>query len=266
MINVTVSSLVGFSAGVLFGVMTIGFFISRLLRNIGVVDVFWGLGLSICAWVLALNFATNEFQWVFVGLVSLWALRLSGFIFLTRVLKGHRDSRYDVLEAKWGKWAAIKSLGQFYLQAALQVLLSLAFVPIFYGQEAGAFTWIHAIGIGLVIIGIIGETVADLQLYRFKQRQEKGICQLGLWSISRHPNYFFEWVIWVGFGVYALAFSNSILMGLFSVLSPLTLWGIVRYVTGPFTESLSRKKYGAEFEAYIRRVPMLLPFIGKKEF
>jgi steroid 5-alpha reductase family enzyme len=107
------------------------------------------------------------------------------------------------------------------------------------------------VGVGLWFIGWIGEAVADSQLKRFRKRQnsesENSVCQTGLWRYSRHPNYFFEWLIWVGFAFLALSAPG----GWMGLLAPLLMWHFLVNVTGiPMTETLSVKSKGEAYRRY----------------
>ena len=111
-------------------------------------------------------------------------------------------------------------------------------------------------------IAVAGEGVADWQLKQFRSRPEnKGkICQSGLWNYSRHPNYFFEWLVWVGFFVFAWDSP----FGCFTVLCPALMLFFLLRVTGiPLTEELSLKSKGDAYREYQRTTSAFVPFFKK---
>lgn len=241
-------------SSILFLSMTLGVIVGLITRNMGVVDIFWGLNIFVCAWVLYL-FAPYSFLSLLLALmVSIWALRLMGFLFFTRIKKGEHDHRYTQIEEQWKGGKMFRMAGHFYMQAAIQVPICFVFLPRFFSNDISS---VQIVAIVLFVCSLLGETVADLQLYRFKVLKKIGVCRTGLWAISRHPNLFFEWCIWVSLAL----FGSGELMGFWAWLSPLSVWVVVRYITGPYTERLSLQRRGDAFRKYQADVPMLIPNI-----
>ena len=91
-------------------------------------------------------------------------------------------------------------------------------------------------GAGIWLVSMIGEAIADLQLHNFKKNPANAgkTCRAGLWKYSRHPNYFFEWLIWVGYAVFALGSP----WGWIGLISPALILYFLLGVTGiPATEA-----------------------------
>ena len=105
--------------------------------------------------------------------------------------------------------------------------------------------WIFYIAIGMCSIGIIFETMADFQLLRFKQTSS-GICDVGLWQLSRHPNYFFDFIFWVGVALFCIHSTYAYL----ACIAPLTIFIIFYYITGPYTEKCSIERHKERYSAY----------------
>ena len=108
-------------------------------------------------------------------------------------------------------------------------------------------------------IGIVGEAIADAQLARW--RRDVGnrgrVCDVGLWSWSRHPNYFFEIVVWVGHALYALAFP----WGGLALLAPALLLASIFKVTGiPATEAQALRTKGDAYRTYQARTSAFIPW------
>ncbi len=253
-----------FSTLILFSVMSIAFLIYFILQRPGIVDVFWGAGILLVGFSLLYIYSVSFFHFLFISLVAIWGLRLSLFLFFTRIFKKERDRRYEQLIDKWGAKKHVHLLGNYYLQASLQLLLCSIYIPIFNHShiDMNTYHWILTL---LFFSFVIGESIADYQLYSFKQNSaKKDICCQGLWAYSRHPNYFFEILIWFCFA----GFSFSMIDYYLAFIAPITILIILRYITGPYTERLSINKYGDLYRDYKRRVPMIFPnpltFLRKK--
>lgn len=244
------------SAIVLFSIMSIGFLLSLILRNMGVVDALWGSGLAICAWVLLYKFSGGPLQFIPVVLISLWALRLTIFLIVTRVWVGEKDPRYEALQKKWGRAWQINTLGNFYLQASLQVVLITVLLPAMHSEtKISGLEPYQLIALILFFLALLGQSMADQTLHEFKNSGQKGVCRNGLWAISRHPNYFFEILMWAALAIYMQGFP----MGWLATFSPLTILIITRFITGPYTERLSLEKRPEAYKAYQNEVPMIIP-------
>jgi steroid 5-alpha reductase family enzyme len=148
--------------------------------------------------------------------------------------------------------------GFFQMQAISNVLLAIPFFismmntkaelsPLEYG---GAILW---------AISVIGEATADQQLANFKKNAaNKGkVCDAGLWNYSRHPNYFFEWLMWVSYFVFALGSPY----GYIAVISPGIILYLLLKVTGiPTTEKQSLKTKGEAFKKYQASTSVFVPW------
>lgn len=214
-----------------------------------IADVFWSLGIVAQATIYCIF---NHNYPALLCLALIWALRLSFFLYSTRLKKQHLDPRYQSIENNTPKKPELTFLINFQIQAFLQFLVAsiwyfLSLVPI-----PLAFTFVSSL---VVITGLGIEIYADKSLERFKQHA-KGVCQLGLWRYSRHPNYFGELLIWFGFAIA----SSHFMLGLLGLISPLTLLLIMRFITGPLSEALSLEHKGTIYKEYQKRTPMILPY------
>jgi steroid 5-alpha reductase family enzyme len=118
-------------------------------------------------------------------------------------------------------------------------------------------------GFILWFISVTGETIADRQLAAFKKNPaNKGkICQVGLWNYSRHPNYFFEWLMWFSYFVFALGSP----WGILAIISPAVILYLLLKVTGiPATEEQSLRSKGEAFKAYQASTSVFVPWLKKK--
>ncbi len=233
--------------------------IYRVLKNPSVVDASWSIGLMISGLIYLETMPITPRKTVVGALIIVWALRLAGYLWYTRIYQGHRDKRYTELS---NKWKINQSLG-FFLNFQLQGLLIFIISFVFYlisNSKNSSLTLIDRMAIVIVLVGVIGETVADLQLYRFKARKKGAVCNIGLWNYSRHPNYFFDWLTWLGFTVFAFQSTN----GYLGMISLLLLYLIFTQITGPLTEHGSVQSRGQKYIDYQKQTSMFFPWFNKK--
>lgn len=245
------------AALLIFCYMAAWFLVAQLKRDNSLADVAWGLGFVLVAWWM---YRFYHLPALLFGMVALWGLRLSGHIF-RRNMKTGEDWRYRKWREEWGGWAVVRSFFQvFLLQGLFMWCISLPLMQ-YAGQEAppapGLIQWA---GFSIWLVGFLWEAVGDWQLARFKaDSANKGkIMQSGLWSLSRHPNYFGEIVLWWGVFVFVLPAGHWWL----ALLSPLTVTWLLSRVSGvPMLE----KKYkdNAAFQAYAKNTNALFPDLTK---
>ena len=230
----------------------------RRSRNAAIVDVGWtaALGLLGVGYAVSLG-GTPGRRWLLGTMVGLWSLRLTTHLLRDRILGQPEEGRYQRLRAHWGPRAHGRFLLFFLAQALLASLLSLAFLPGLLDERV-AFDGFDLAGALLWLTGWIGEAVADRQLSAFKADPgNRGrVCDRGLWAWSRHPNYFFEWLIWCAFVLPGLPGP----FGALSLLAPVLLFVLVRRVTGvPTSEAQALRSRGDAYRAYQQRVSPFFP-------
>jgi steroid 5-alpha reductase family enzyme len=237
--------------------MTIVFFIALLRKDNSIVDVSWSLGIIVVAlYSLTRSANLNPETIILNFMVILWGLRLSVHIFIRNKGRGE-DFRYKAWRDTW-KFFVLRSYFQiFILQGIFMMIIS---SPVFFVNQRsdGIFHPIDYIGIILFLAGFTFESIADYQLSLFKKDPgNKGkIITSGLWSISRHPNYFGESLIWWGIGCFSLAYYQGWAM----LMSPLLLTFLLRFVSGvPMLE----KKYQdhPDWKAYKQKTAAFVPFV-----
>lgn len=128
-------------------------------------------------------------------------------------------------------------------------------------NPAPPFALVSTAGALLALTALSGEAVADAQLARWKRRRVfNGICDEGLWSRSRHPNYFFEWLFWLAIALLAIDHAWRFPWGLVALSAPAMMYFLLRYASGvPHVEAHMRRTRGAAFEAYAARTPAFFP-------
>jgi steroid 5-alpha reductase family enzyme len=251
--------------GIGTGTAVIGFgavwFMSVRLRNYGFLDVAWSLSVAVLAPVYAClgsGDATRKLAFTAIGVA--WSLRL-GLYILIRVLRMHpiEDKRYRTLRERW------KGPGGFFvffeLQAVIAVIFSLPFLLASVNARASLGKF-EALGLTLALCATAGEALADWQAQRFKQypANNGAVVDVGLWRYSRHPNYFFESVVWWGFFIAALDSPY----GAITVVCPLLMLYLLLNVTGiPLTEMHSLESRGDLYRAYQRTTSRFVPWFRR---
>ena len=235
--------------------------ISVRIKNYGLLDVAWSYGVAILAPIYALFSPGDPLRkWLLTGLGVAWSLRLGSYILL-RVLRHHpqEDVRYETLRARWP--GAGMFLVFFELQAVLVVIFSLPFLLVAF-NPAPTLSALEIAGLILAAIALLGETQADLQMQAFKRdpASRGQDCQHGLWRYSRHPNYFFEALIWWGFFLVALGSPH----GWITVACPLLMLQFLLKVTGiPLTEEHAVRSKGDAYREYQRTTSAFIPWFRK---
>ena len=246
---------------VLLLVFTVTWLIQLRTRNAAIVDTVWSASFPLLAmiyFVLVDGYAPR--QMLVLVAVCIWGFRLA-FHLYARTIGHPEDVRYTALRKEWGDRQNILMLRFYYFQAVLALLLSLPFALIMvnttpalnYFEVIGAFVWAGA---------VLGESVADYQLKKFKEvPSNKGkICEDGLWYYSRHPNYFFEWLIWISYFIMALGSA----WGLITIICPLAMYYFLTKVTGiVYTEAQMLKSRGQAFIEYRDSTSAFIPLPKK---
>lgn len=260
----TILMQIGAVAAFACGLMLVLWFVQRAIRDAGVVDVGWSFSLGASAAIVALLADGDPGRRVLIAvLAGIWGTRLALHLLTDRVLKGEEDGRYQDLRESIGPEKIQRFFFVFYqAQAVSVVVLALPFFLIV--NDPRPFPGVlDYVGVGLWLVGVGGESLADWQLRKFKKDPDaKGrTCRVGLWRYSRHPNYFFEWIIWVSYAVLALAAP----LGWLGVLSPLIILFLVLKVTGiPPTEKRAIKSRGEDYRRYQQETSAFFPWFPKK--
>ncbi len=259
----TAPALVLFALAALCGGFAALYFVARRLDNYGIVDVAWSYAFTPVAWFYAAAGPGWLPRRVLVAtLVTLWATRL-GTHLLRRVASHHpfEDGRYLQLRRDWAGNFAGKMFGFFQLQAASIVLLAVPFLlPVL--NPSPALHWFELLGVALWIAALTGEAIADAQLAAFKRdpAHRGRVCDVGLWRYSRHPNYFFEWLVWVAFAAIALASP----WGWLGLLAPAAILHLLLRVTGiPLNEEQSLRSKGDAYRRYQQTTSAFVPWFPK---
>jgi steroid 5-alpha reductase family enzyme len=240
--------------------MAVTWALSVHFDNFGFVDISWSLAFTPIAIFFAAaapGFETR--RWLIGAMVAIWSLRL-GIHVAVRVLRAHphEDPRYKEFREKWKRNRNLKFFIFFQVQALSIATLAIPFLIVCFNQQTNLniFEWI---GFALWLISVSGESLADHQLKNFKAnpKNKNEVCQTGLWHYSRHPNYFFEWLTWIAFWIFALGSP----LGCATIYCPALMLYFLLRVTGiPLTERQSLKSKGEKFRDYQCTTSMFVPW------
>ena len=186
---------------VALGLMTQLWIISVIRKDASVVDPFWGAGFAVLS-VLSflLTDAPDPRAWLLMGMVVVWGSRLSLYLTLRNRGKGE-DRRYAAMRQKHGVkfwWVSLFSV--FLLQGVIMWFVSLPIQAGMYFGEGQALGWLDAVGVIVWLVGFVFESVGDYQMARFKSVPDNQghVMDRGLWGLTRHPNYFGDFMVWWG--------------------------------------------------------------------
>jgi len=244
------------------GTLIVLWFVYLWKKNPAVVDLGWAVGLTLMGLThnVALGTATTATVLTSV-LVLLWGLRLGGYLFWTRIRLGRKDARYESLQQKQKLSAPVFFLIHYLIQACFQAVVG--FVFIFTAQSTTFESFHTTTGLILWCAGLAGSIAADAQLHRFRTNPaNRGkLCQIGVWNYSRHPNYFFEILLWSGFAFIGVPAH----LGWLGLISPIALLLTMRFITGPISERQSLKSKPETYRQYQQTTSMIVPWFKKNQ-
>jgi steroid 5-alpha reductase family enzyme len=249
--------------GLAASMMAAVFLVALRIRNFSIVDIAWAAAFT----PLALLYASLGEGWgprrvLIAAMATLWSLRLAGHLYRRiAALHPEEEGRYLQLRREWASHPRTRFFLFFLAQGLLAALLSVPFLlaSIDVRPALGPF---EAAGVALFVVALAGEAVADRQLQAFKADPlNRGrTCRAGLWRYSRHPNYFFEWLVWTAYWVFAWPSPG----GWLSVYCPLLMLFFLFRVTGiPMTEEQALRSRGDDYRAYQRTTSAFFPWFPK---
>lgn len=236
----------------------------RKNRKFEIVDAFWAWSLGLSAIVIALFSEGNEQRrWLMASLTSLWAIRLGGFLFWGRIKKGLTDGRYENWIKEMGNKVDFKMFIFFQLQSLTIFFLSITFIAVCSTKHNfGIFDILAEL---LFFTALLGEWLSDntLNQFRLNPANKGKVCNKGLWSLTRHPNYFFEWLHWLSYPLLCIGSSPEVFI---SLIGPLSLLLLILKVSGiPLTEAQAIRSRGQAYKEYQLTTPAFFPSIFRKK-
>jgi steroid 5-alpha reductase family enzyme len=237
--------------------------LSLRLKDASIIDIYWGLGFVLIAWLtFLLADGYRPRRLLICTLVTIWGVRLALHLWLRNRGRGE-DYRYQAMRKRHKerfKWISLSLV--FGLQGLLMWTISL---PLQLMQTAilpWGITWLEWAGASVWLAGFLFEAVGDWQLKQFKaDSTNRGkVLRTGLWAYSRHPNYFGDALVWWGFWLMSLAVGE----GIISLLSPLLMTFLLLQVTGAALLEKSLVKTKPQYKAYVANTSAFVPWWPKK--
>jgi steroid 5-alpha reductase family enzyme len=253
-------------AAALSATMAVAWQVQRRTGHTGWIDVYWTFGIGAVAALgslvpLPMDRSASERRIMVAVMVALWSLRLGGHILL-RTREVGDDPRYREMIKQWGAEANLRMFLVLQAQAAVGLILTLSVVLAAHHARPNLGLQ-DFLGLSLLLGALAGEAVSDWQLRRFRSDpSNRGrICEAGLWSLSRHPNYFFEWLCWFAYPLIAVDLSGADPFGWLTLLAPACMYWVLVHVSGipPLEEHMLRSR-GAQFRALQARTRAFFPF------
>lgn len=209
---------------------------------------------TVLAFLLAENNDIRTF--LLLAMVLIWAGRLGNYLF-RRVKRTGKDERFDRIKPSFWRFLQTWTLQalwiSFTLAAALAAITSRDRAGLDFFAGLGLVLWVYGLGI---------EALADHQkdIFRRDPANKDRFISSGLWSWSRHPNYFGEIMLWLGVALTALPVLRS--WQYLTLISPLFVYFLLTRVSGiPILEKRADEKWGgqADYEVYKERTSILFP-------
>jgi steroid 5-alpha reductase family enzyme len=243
--------------------MTILWIVSVIIKNVSIVDLFWGFGFVVASSFYFLKSDGYDYRKIIVmTLVAFWGLRLSVYLAWRNIGKGE-DFRYREFRKKYGekRYWWISFFQTFLLQGILMWLISAPLLGAqFYGQnkDIGILDYI---GIIFWITGILFEAGGDFQLavHRANPANKGKVLDTGFWRYTRHPNYFGDTAVWWGYGLISLAAGSWL-----PVLGSILMTAMIIKVSGVALLEKSLKEQKPQYKEYIEKTSAFLPWFPKK--
>lgn len=244
--------------------MTILWISSVILKNVSIVDLFWGIG-----FILAGGFYFNKADGfllrksILLAMVILWGLRLSVYLAWRNHGMGE-DFRYREFRRRYGekRYWWVSFFQTFLLQGVLMWLISAPLLGAMYFGADRHLGFFDITGILLWITGFIFEAGGDLQLAKFKADPvNKGkILDRGFWRLTRHPNYFGDSAVWWGYGLICIAAGSYI-----PVAGSVLMTILILKVSGVALLEKSLKIQKPQYKEYIERTSAFFPWFPKNK-
>lgn len=237
------------------------FLIAYKLQSDKLTDISYALTFLFIAITAFVVNNTTIYTVIVLTMVALWAIRIGGFL-LYRVIKSGKDSRFDSMRSHFFKF------GQFWLLQGMSVWILMIPVTLALYSKSSQIGLVSYVGLLIFLFGLSVETIADLQKSKFKDNiaNHNKWIDSGLWRYSRHPNYFGEILIWIGFYIYAIQ-SLGLFSALVALISPVFISLLLIFVSGiPLLEKSANSRWGKD-EKYIdykRKTSVLILMPNRK--
>ena len=236
---------------------------SVILKNVSIVDIFWGLGFVVVnAFYACMSGELTPRKIGALTLVSIWGFRLAVYLAARNIGKGE-DFRYQEFRKYYGpkRYWWFSFFQTFLLQGALIMIISLPFLGIHSSASTGSLNVLDYIGIFVWGIGFTFEAGGDFQLARFKRAaKNKGkVLNTGFWRYTRHPNYFGDAAVWWAYAIFSIAAG-----GYWQLIGAVIMTFLILKISGVSLLEKTLKETKPHYRDYMEKTPAFFPWFPKK--
>ena len=241
------------------------FVYSRVYKNSSFYDPYWSVIPPILAiyWIWVYPESMENLRtWLVLALVWAWGIRLTTNWSLYWPGLHHEDWRYPMVRERAGRFAVPADFLGIHLFPTIQVFLGCLPILVVVQHPEASLGWLDAVAVIVMAGAILIQMVSDIQLHRFIANRKPGeLLDKGLWSWSRHPNYFGEIGVWVGLMLFGLATAPE----MWWLVCPGAVAMILMFVFAsvPFLDNRSLERRPAYAE-YMKRTSALIPLPPKR--
>jgi steroid 5-alpha reductase family enzyme len=251
------------AALIILSLVTILWIWSILIKNVSIVDIFWGVGFVIVnAFYVFMSGELDARKILILILVSLWGLRLAIYLAFRNIGKGE-DFRYQEFRRNYGpkRYWWLSFFQAFLLQGVLILIVSLPFLGVHSSSNTGELKLLDYIGIGVWLIGFTFEAGGDYQLARFKRDvKNKGkVLNTGFWKYTRHPNYFGDSAVWWAYSIFSIAAGSY-----WQIVGSIIMTLLILKISGLSLLEKTLKETKPQYRDYIKKTNSFLPWFPKK--
>ena len=239
--------------------MLVVWLVSLTLKDVSIVDIAWGLGFVFVACATHFSSPTPRNDMLLPLLTSIWGIRLSTYL-AWRKIGTQEDHRYRAMRDRHPRSFPYRSLlTVFALQGGLIWLVSLPLQTV--GEAAGLSLPLSVFGLSLWIVGFLFESIGDWQLadFRSDRSNEGKVMNRGLWRLTRHPNYFGDFLVW--WGLWVLSFASG--GPWWSAVGPVVMSVLLLRVSGVTLLETSLKGRKEGYDEYVAQTNAFFPWWPK---
>ena len=243
--------------------VTLLWLLSIAIKNVSIVDIFWGFGfVGVNVFYIYSLEEINPRNWLLLGLVSIWGLRLTFYLAIRNIGKGE-EYRYQQFRKDYGvkRYWWFSYFQVFLLQGTLILIVSLPYLGVHLSETSGTLIWLDYIAILIWIIGFSFEAGGDYQLYQFKKNlKNKGkVLNTGFWKYTRHPNYFGDSAIWWSYALFSIAAG-----GYWQIIGAVIMTLLIVKVSGVALLEKTLNNTKPKYKEYIEKTNSFFPWFPKK--
>jgi steroid 5-alpha reductase family enzyme len=248
---------------VTLSLMTLVWVGSLIKRDASIIDVFWGLGFVLLAWLyVSLTEPSTARSHLLAILVTLWGVRLSAYILWRNWGKGE-DYRYRAMrESDPGSFARRSLFTVFWLQALLLWAISMPLLQAARSAGPAGLAPLDVLGLACFLVGFSFEAGGDWQLARFKRdpANRGRVLDRGFWRYTRHPNYFGDAAVWWAFFCFAAATPG----GYWTIFSPVLMTFLLLRVSGVALLERGLREAKPGYRDYVERTSAFFPWFPRR--